>query len=89
MFLCVEGGWGKQDMSSLHQVSVLIPYTTLNGSYLRVAEMYSRVLTRIVKVGVLDSLFVKSRSPSQKVGVPLPQNRSHFFLVFFFFMTLL
>ena len=32
-----------------------------------------RVITRILKVGVLDSLFIKSRSPSQKVGVPLPQ----------------
>ena len=46
-----------------------------------------RVLTRVLKVGVRDSLFIKSRSPSQKVGVPLPKNRSPIF--FFFFMTLL
>ena len=40
----------------------------------------NRVLTRILIVGVQDSLFIKSRSPSQKVGVPLPKNRSpHFF----------
>ena len=54
------------------------------------AEIFSslkilRVLTRILKVGVRDSLFVKSRSPSQKVWVPLPQNRSPIFFFFFFF----
>ena len=38
-----------------------------------------RVLTRILKVGVQDSLFIKSRSPSQKVGVPFPKNRSPIF----------
>ena len=38
-----------------------------------------RVLTRILKVGVRDSLFIKGRSPSQKIGVPLPKNRSPFF----------
>ena len=42
-----------------------------------------RVLTRILKVGVRDSLFIKSRSPSQKVGVPLPKNRSPIFFFFF------
>ena len=39
----------------------------------------NRVLTRILIVGVQDSFFIKSRSPSQKVGVPLPKNRSHHF----------
>ena len=43
---------------------------------------FARVLTRILKVGVRDSLFIKSRSPSQKVGVPLPKNRSPIFLFF-------
>ena len=44
-----------------------------------------RVLTRILKVGVWDFLFVKSRSPSQKVGVPLPQKRSPIFFLWLSF----
>ena len=47
----------------------------------------TRVLTRILKVGVRDSLFVKSRSSSQKVGVPLPQNRSPIFFYFFLWLS--
>ena len=40
-------------------------------------QLYYTILTRILKLGVWDSLFIKSRSPSQKVGLPLPKNRSH------------
>ena len=50
-----------------------------------------RILSRILKLGVSDSPFIKSSRPSQNVGVPLPQNRHHLlqvkqiFLFYYFF----
>ena len=50
-----------------------------------------RALSRILKIGVWDSPFIKIWRPSLNVGVPLPQNRHHLlqvkliFLFYYFF----